>query len=117
MSLNTETCTKLSESCLRWVLLLTNTEFSRLFFRKALDIYYKMQKSGKDYMGSSIARTEWKLARTIRASRSPLETEAAVMEKRSLSYLEDVTGLKGGLPQEENQIEEVFDNLIFFWSR
>lgn len=76
-----------------------------------------MQESGKDYMGPSIARTEWKLAKIIQASRGPLEADAAVMEKRSLSYLEHVADLKGGLAQEENQIEEAFDNLIFFWSR
>lgn len=99
------------------VALLINMDFSRLFFRKALDIYYKMQKSGKDYMGPSIARTEWKLARIIQASRNPLETDAAVMEKRSLSYLENVAAPKGGLPLEENRIEEAFDNLVFFWSR
>ena len=90
---------------------------SRLFFRKALDIYRKMQQNGKDYMGPSIARTEWKLSKVIQASRSPLEADAAVMEKRSLSYLENLADSNGGLPQEENQIEEAFDNLVFFWSR
>lgn len=99
------------------VALLINTDFPRLFLRKALEIYHKMQKSGKDYMSPSIARTEWKLAKVIRASRSPLEADAVIMEKRSLSYLENVAAPKGGLPQEENRIEEAFDSLIFFWSR
>ena len=88
-----------------------------MFFRKAVEIYRKMQQIGKDYIESSLARTEWKLAKIIQASRGPLEADAAVMEKRSLSYLENVADLKGGLPQQENQIEEAFDNLIFFWSR
>ena len=76
-----------------------------------------MQQNGKDYMGPSIARTEWKLAKVIQASRSPLEADAAVMEKRSLSYLENTANLKGALPSEQSRIEEAFDNLVFFWSR
>ena len=76
-----------------------------------------MQQNGKNYMETSIARTEWKLAKILQASRSPLQADAAVMEKRSLDYLENTSGLKGLLLQENDQIEEAFDNLVFFWSR
>ena len=68
-------------------------------------------------MEKSIARTEWKLAKILQASGSPLEADAAVMEKRSLGYLEKTSGLKDFLLQEDDQIEEAFDNLLFFWSR
>ena len=68
-------------------------------------------------MESSIARTEWKLAKILQANRNPLEADAAVMEKRSLGYLEDTSGLKGLSLQEDDQIEEALDNLVFFWSR
>ena len=68
-------------------------------------------------METSIARTEWKLAKILQASRSPLEADAFAMEKRSLGYLENTSGLKGWLLQEDDQIEEAFDNLVFFWSR
>ena len=68
-------------------------------------------------METSIARTEWKLSKVLQASGSPLEADAAVMEKRSLGYLEDTSGLKGFLLHEDDQIEEAFDNLVFFWSR
>ena len=98
-------------------MLSTNTHLSRLFLRKALDIYRKLQQNGKHYMKISVARTEWKLARIIQASRSPLEADATAMEKRSLSYLENTADSNGTLPQDENQIEEAFDNLVFFWSR
>ena len=98
-------------------MLFTNTDPSRLFLRKALNIYRKLQQNGKNYMETSIARTEWKLAKILQASRSPLETDVAVMEKRSLGYLENTAGLKGFLHQEEDQIEEAFDSLVFFWSR
>lgn len=68
-------------------------------------------------METSIARTEWKLAKILQASRSPLEADVAVMEKRSLGYLEAISGLKALLLHEDDQIEEAFDNLVFFWSR
>ncbi len=90
---------------------------SRLFLRKALDIYRLMQENGKDYMKSSIARTEWKLAKIIQISRSSLDADAALMEMRSLSYLEKVADFKGGLPQDEGKIEQALDSLVFFWSR
>ena len=76
-----------------------------------------MQENGKDYMEPSIARTEWKLARILQLGRSPGDVDAALMEMRSLSYLENVADLEGGLPQYEHQLEEAFDNLVFFWSR
>ena len=76
-----------------------------------------MQQNGKNYMETSVARTEWKLAKILQASRSPLEADAAVMEKRSLGYLENTSGLNGLLLQGDDQIEEAFDNLVFFWSR
>ena len=76
-----------------------------------------MQQNGKGYIESSIARTEWKLAKIIQAHRSPLEDDVAVMEKRSLSYLENTANLKGALPSEQSRIEEAFDSLLFFWSR
>ena len=68
-------------------------------------------------METSITRTEWKLAKILQANRSPLEADAAVMEKRSLGYLEKTSGAKDLLFQEDDQIEEAFDNLVFFWSR
>lgn len=94
-----------------------DTDASRMFLRKALDIYRLMQENGKDYMESPIARTEWKLAKIIQVGRSSLDADAALMEMRSLSYLEKVADSKGGLPQDEDQIEQAFDNLVFFWSR
>ena len=99
------------------VMLAIDTGISRLFFRKALDIYRVMQGNGKGYIEPSIARTEWKLAKIIQIGRSRLEVDAALMEKRSLSYLESVADPKKGLPKEETQIEEAFDNLVCFWSR
>ncbi len=68
-------------------------------------------------MEPSIARTEWKLAKVIKVCGSPLDADAALMERRSLSYLESTVDPKGGIPQDEDQIEEAFDNLVFFWSR
>lgn len=76
-----------------------------------------MQGNGKHYVESSIARTEWKLAKIIQVGRSPLDADAALMEIRSLSYLEKIADSKGELPQDEDQIEQAFDNLVFFWSR
>lgn len=76
-----------------------------------------MRGSGKDYMGPSIARTEWKLAKVIQAGGNPLNADAALMEIRSLSFLEHVADTENGLPLEEDQIEEALDNLVFFWSR
>ena len=98
-------------------MLAIDTDLSRLFFRKALDIYRAMHGKGKGYIEPSIARTEWKLAKTMQVGGSPLEADAALMEKRSLSYLESVADPKGGLPTQESQIEEAFDNLVCFWSR
>ena len=94
-----------------------NLDSSRLFLQKALDIYRLMQGNGNDYMESSIARTEWKLAKIIQAGRSPLDAGAALMEMRSLSYLEKVADHDVELPQDEDQIEQAFDSLVFFWSR
>lgn len=88
-----------------------------MFLRKALGIYQLMQGDGKAYLQSSIARTEWKLAKIIQVGRSSLDADAALMEMRSLSYLEKVADSKDSLPQEEERIEEAFDNLVFFWSR
>lgn len=68
-------------------------------------------------MESSIARTEWKLAKIIQIGRSSLDADAAVMEMRSLSYLERVADSNSEAPQDEDQIEQAFDNLVFFWSR
>lgn len=88
-----------------------------MFLRKALDIYRLMQGNGKNYMESSIARTEWKLAKTIQFGRSPHDADAAFMEMRSLSYLEKVADCEGGIPHDEDEIERAFDSLVFFWSR
>ena len=76
-----------------------------------------MRVNGKDYMGPSIARTEWKLAKIIQLGRSPLDADAALMEMRSLSYLEKTADSKDGLPQDEDQIELALDKMVFFWSR
>ena len=98
-------------------MLSTDKDFSRLFLQKALEIYRVMQGNGKDYMKPSIARTEWKLAKVMKVRGSPLDADAALMETRSLSYLESTVDLKGKTPQDEDQIEEAFNNLLFFWSR
>ena len=76
-----------------------------------------MRVNGKDYMGPSIARTEWKLAKIIQLGGSSLDADAALMEMRSLSYLEKTADSKGGLPQDEDQIEQALDKMVFFWSR
>ena len=98
-------------------MLSTDKDFSRLFLQKALEIYRVMQGNGKDYMKPSIARTEWKLAKVMKVRGRPLDADAALMETRSLSYLESTLDLKGKTPQDEDQIEEAFNNLLFFWSR
>ena len=76
-----------------------------------------MRVDGKDYMGPSIARTEWKLAKIIQLGGKPLDGDAALMEMRSLSYLEKTAGSESGLPQDEDQIEQALDKMVFFWSR
>lgn len=76
-----------------------------------------MRGSGNDHMEPSIARTEWKLAKIIQSGNNPLDTDAALMEMRSLSFLEHVADTKSGLPLEEDHIEEALDSLVFFWSR
>ena len=96
---------------------LANTDSFRLFLRKALDIYRTMQRNGKNHMEPSIARTEWKLAKIIQAGGNPLDADAGLMEMRSLGYLENIASTKGSIPREESQIEQAFDNLLFFWSR
>ena len=99
------------------MIVLSNIKAPRLFLKKALDIYRIMQSNGKDYMEQSIARTEWKLAKIIQAGRDPLNADAACMERRSLSFLESVADLNGGVPKDEVQIEAAFDSLVFYWSR
>ena len=90
---------------------------SRRFLRKALKIYRLMQGNGKSYMDSFIARTEWKLAKITQVGHISLDADAALMEMRSLAYLEKVADSNSGLPQHDDQIEQAFDNLVFFWSR
>ena len=68
-------------------------------------------------MKSFIARTEWKLAKVLQAGQDYPNADAAVMEKRSRKFLADVTDCKDGVPQDDDRLEQIFDSLIFFWSR
>ena len=76
-----------------------------------------MEKSGKDYMKSSIARTEWKLSKVLQAKTDSSDADVKLIENRCLKYLEAATDFDVVSVRTECQIELAFDNLLFFWSR